>query len=100
MRHQRSIYYPSDYSVAKSIKETFPELHLRTDEIEERLEDLDVLFYKYKEVKASFLIRLTVILIPFVIIGFTLFSPIKYIYSGRWGYNLKFMTNWFNKLGF
>lgn len=64
-------------------------------------------FYFYKRPKkenVSILWRLTVIVFPFYFITLFCFLPVNYLFTGKWGYNGKFIDNfhskWIRKLNF
>lgn len=57
-------------------------------------------FYFYnieKEEKVSFLWRLTIILFPVYLLLIFCFLPVKWIFTGKWGYGRNFIDNFHSK---
>ncbi len=76
----------------------------------EKLRDSEMLrhspYYLYKKPKAesvSFLWRFTLILFPIYLLIIIVLNPIKWIFTGKWGYGQtfldKFHYKWVRKLG-
>ncbi len=63
-------------------------------------------FYFYRrpeKQKINILWRLTIIIFPFYLLLIILFAPIKFIFTGKWGYGRNFIDNfhskWVRKIG-
>lgn len=85
-------------------QETFPELkHISREELADRFIKLGIEFYTAERKPVPLLIRLTM---PFAFITFVimiLLSPLHYLITGRWRYDLKDnskIMNWFDAVGF
>lgn len=97
-----SIYFKlkkSDrYWTAIELKKIFPEIKLPAEEMADRLCNTDLVFFKKTKEKNPFWIRFTW---PFAIIVLLLLwicLPIAYMFTGKWGYEIKFIRNWFSAL--
>jgi len=102
----------ADYwSTAGQIKSAIPELKnvLQTD-IEEHLRGTGLHFIRIKKADKPKWIRFTMplailckVVYSYPILAIILlyvFSPIKYLITGRWRYSSPFLTNWLNSIGF
>lgn len=55
-------------------------------------------FYKRpKKDKYSILWRVTLVVFPFYLLAIIIFNPIKWIFTGNWGYGRNFMDNFHYK---
>lgn len=97
----------SDYDVQdwleKSIRDLTPyqKQWIRNDEL---IRFAPFEFYQRpKKEKVNVLWRITILVFPIYILLLFLFSPIKWIVTGKWGYPQKFFDNfhakWLRKLG-
>jgi len=94
---QRRIDYNS---VAFELQNRIPELKkCNADDIVDRLRGSDLEFYKKEKIETPLIIRFT---LPFALIFMLILligMPIKYIISGKWGYRIDWINNWFKSLG-
>ena len=91
-----------DYnSVAFELQNRIPELKkCNYDDIADHLRGSNLEFYKREKVETSLFIRFT---LPFALIFMLILligMPINYIISGKWGYRVEWINNWFKSLGF
>lgn len=84
------------------LKEVFPELKgVSSEELADRFIELDLDFYYEEKTPVSPLIRITM---PFAVLLFLLmmlFIPVKFLFTGSWGYSLggeNRILNWFRVL--
>jgi len=95
--YKRKIDY---FSVAMELKKVIPELKVSTsDHIEDCLRGSGLEFYRVTNKKVPVFIRLTLpfAAITFVVLFLTL--PIKFMVTGKWGYDNERLRNWFTSLG-
>lgn len=85
-----------------NFKKVFPELNkLSSEELCDRLIELDMDFYYEEQTPISLWLRLT---LPFALVVFLimlLFLPINFMVTGKWGYSLgdkNRVLNWFKAL--
>ena len=89
------------WSAACCLKEHLPELQNKSaDDIKESLRNSRLMFFTKKAVPVPFLIRLTLPIAVIVTILMILFMPVKFIFTGVWGYKRNRITNWLNAVGF
>ena len=86
-----------------NFKKVFPELkNINSEEMADRFNLLGLDFYTEESTPTKFWIRLT---LPFAVLTFFFLligSPINFLITGRWGYNLgkkNRVLNWFRMLG-
>ena len=75
--------------------------HLDNEELADRLIDLNMDFYYEVKTPIPILIRLTLPFAILLIILMFLAIPINFMFTGKWGYNLKKenrILNWFRSL--
>lgn len=85
------------YSSKKNLR---IETDMSKEEVENVLRNLDLKFYKYKKIKVvPFHIRLTIIFALLLYLLMFTFMPFNFILTGRWGYENKYIFNWFKKVG-
>lgn len=71
-----------------------------TDYIANIIRSMNVTIYKNEKVETPLWIRFTIILFPIAYIVLFAFLPINYIITGKWGYNIKWLKDWVDALGF
>lgn len=88
-------------AVAYALQDRIPQLKGTDSEmIADNLRGCKLEFYSKEKLETSIWIRLT---LPFALILLALaiiFSPINYIFCGRWGYKAIWFGNWIRALGF
>jgi len=89
------------YEVTDVLKKSFPELkNYYPDDVVSYLRCCSLEFYKKEKIKTNPLIRIT---LPFAFVFaiiLIVISPISYIITGKWGYKMNWVGNWFKHLGF
>lgn len=84
-------------------RELFPELsNVSSEELCDRFIELNLDFYSENKVPVNFLTRLTLPFAVLTIIAMFIGLPIKFIFTGQWGYSFGkngFIFNWFRSLG-
>lgn len=97
----------SEFEVHKWLENSIVELTVYQ---KEKLIDDEIIrlspFYFYKrpkKEKVSILWRLTLLIFPVYLLLIICLNPIKWIFTGKWGYGQKFLDNfhskWVRKLG-
>lgn len=55
-------------------------------------------FYRFKKKeKANFLWRLTLIFFPFVYLLMLAYNPVRWVFTGKWGYHPDIYNGWYGK---
>ena len=88
----------NDYYVKQWLKESLNLTPYQIEKMGEMLEDSDFYFYEYsKEKNVSLLWRFT---LPFFLIEGILLvclNPVKWLFTGKWGYSSKFLDTFYYK---
>lgn len=86
---------------AIELKNRIPELsNIDTDDIVDNLRGSGIAVVKKQLNNTPPLLRLTLPFAIVVIILLLVFSPVKFMITGDWGYRWRWMENWFRAVGF
>ena len=92
----------NDLNYIPKFRETFPELNkLSSEDLCDRFSELGVDFYVEHKTPVKLWVRFTVPFAVITILLMVLFSPIKFLFTGKWGYSYgdkAFLLNWFRAL--
>jgi hypothetical protein len=93
----------TNYEFNRIFKDTFPELKLDNEELCNRLRSMGLEYYSQKVVPVRWWVRLTLPLGALAFIVMLLVTPINFMLTGSFSYDLKeknFILNWFRELQF
>ena len=88
------------YFAAIELKRVIPELkNVNIDSLDDHLRGSDLEFYYREKKSVPLLVRLTlpVAIVLWILLFVTM--PLKFIITGKWGYNIVWFMNWYNALG-
>jgi hypothetical protein len=91
----------NDYSAAIELKRIIPELkNVNTGIIHDHLLGSDLEFYESKKKSVPVWIRFTMPFALIAIILMLILMPVKFLFTGEWGYHNEKISNWFRAIGF
>lgn len=86
--------------IAAHLRSEIPELkNVDIWKLENVINNLPIEFYKEDSVVTKWYIRLTLPVALLVMLLMLIFCPIKYIFTGSYGYKILFVRNWIKALG-
>lgn len=89
------------YTTAFELQRRIPELNkVQTDKIVDHLRGSGMFVVRKRLVESTFWVRFTMPFALIVLIFLLIITPIKYIITGKWGYDNKSIANWFRSVGF
>ena len=96
----RSRMHP--WEISRRLKEAFPDElgRVSSEDIEEKIALSEMEIYSVEPEPIKWWLRLTLPLAIIVIGLLFIFSPIKYMFTGRWNYSILWLKNWLTALRF